>query len=173
MCACHDKQNLRKLMKERLKAFANKKSESQYIIESLLEDEAFNKAEIVLAFAPLKSEPDITPILSDERIALPYIEDGIMHFSSDKNLDKSQLGFLEPINKVPISYEKAVILVPMLAFDNRLYRLGRGGGYYDRYLQKNRDKLYSIGLAFSVSKLDFLEVEEHDQKLDKIICPNL
>ena len=66
MCACHDKQNLRKLMKERLKAFANKKSESQYIIESLLEDEAFNKAEIVLAFAPLKSEPDITPILSDE-----------------------------------------------------------------------------------------------------------
>ena len=65
-----------------------------------------------------------------------------------------------------------VLFVPCLAFDNFGYRLGYGGGYYDRtlsFLQKNKKKFISIGYAFDDQKVFKLPKDKFDIKLDYVI----
>jgi 5-formyltetrahydrofolate cyclo-ligase len=64
-----------------------------------------------------------------------------------------------------------VILVPLVAFDKNLNRLGYGGGYYDRLIKKlsKKKKIIKIGLALSVQKIDKVPINMHDQKLDYIV----
>ena len=67
-------------------------------------------------------------------------------------------------------YRIGVTIVPMLAYNKDLYRLGYGGGYYDRFL-KNCDT-FKIGIAFDEQLIDDLAVEEHDVALDAIVTPS-
>ena len=64
-----------------------------------------------------------------------------------------------------------ILFVPLVAFDKKLNRLGYGGGFYDRYIQKisRIKKIVKVGLAFSFQKLKTIPVNEHDKKLDIII----
>jgi 5-formyltetrahydrofolate cyclo-ligase len=63
------------------------------------------------------------------------------------------------------------LLVPLVAFDNRLNRLGYGGGFYDRYIEKIEKikKVIKIGLAFSFQKISSVPINQFDKKLDFII----
>ena len=70
--------------------------------------------------------------------------------------------------------EPDVVIVPLLAFDRRGYRLGQGGGYYDATLADLRAKknIIAVGLAYAQQACLFnLPVEEHDQKLDWVVTP--
>ena len=75
---------------------------------------------------------------------------------------------------VPVSGERLtpeIIIVPLLAFDRRGYRLGYGGGYYDRtlcLLRKNGD-VTAVGLAFAAQEAELLPVGEYDEKLDAVV----
>ena len=64
-----------------------------------------------------------------------------------------------------------ILFVPLVAFDKKLNRLGYGGGFYDRYIQKisKIKKVVKIGIAFSFQKLKTIPVNKHDKKLDIII----
>ena len=64
-----------------------------------------------------------------------------------------------------------VLLIPLLAYDKNLNRLGYGGGYYDRIIKKlsKKKNIIKIGLAFSVQKIDKVPINAYDQKLDYII----
>ena len=64
-----------------------------------------------------------------------------------------------------------ILFVPLVAFDKKLNRLGYGGGFYDRYIQKisKIKKIVKVGLAFSFQKLKTIPVNKHDKKLDIII----
>ena len=64
-----------------------------------------------------------------------------------------------------------ILFVPLVAFDNELNRLGYGGGFYDRYIQKisKIKKIVKVGLAFSFQKIKKIPTNEHDQKLDVIV----
>ena len=64
-----------------------------------------------------------------------------------------------------------ILLVPLVAFDSRLYRIGYGGGYYDRYIEKfsNKKKLLKIGIAHSCQKINRVPINNYDKKLDLII----
>ena len=64
-----------------------------------------------------------------------------------------------------------VMLVPLVAFDKDLNRLGYGGGYYDRLIEKisKKKKIIKIGLALSVQKIDKVPINIHDKKLDYIV----
>lgn len=61
-----------------------------------------------------------------------------------------------------------VIIVPLLAFDERLHRIGYGGGWYDRFLSKQPLAML-IGLGYDFQKVHELPIEEHDIALDMII----
>jgi 5-formyltetrahydrofolate cyclo-ligase len=67
--------------------------------------------------------------------------------------------------------EPDVLLVPMLAFDHKGYRMGYGGGFYDRTLAKLRalKKVTAIGVAYAGQEIDMVPHDDHDQPLDWIM----
>ncbi len=64
-----------------------------------------------------------------------------------------------------------ILFIPLVAFDKELNRLGYGGGFYDRYIQKisKIKKVLKVGLAFSFQKLKTIPINKYDKKLDLII----
>lgn len=70
--------------------------------------------------------------------------------------------------------EPQVLLVPLLAFDAQGYRLGYGGGYYDRTLEDLRAKgpTLAIGLAYDEQEVEKVVIEPTDQRLDAIVTPS-
>jgi 5-formyltetrahydrofolate cyclo-ligase len=90
-----------------------------------------------------------------------------------RDLVPGMLGIPEPSADCPELSPEAIdwVLVPGLAFDPRGYRLGRGGGYYDRLLPKLRPDAPRWALAFDAQWVDALPVEPHDMRLDGIVSP--
>ena len=64
-----------------------------------------------------------------------------------------------------------ILLVPLVAFDKHLNRIGYGGGFYDRYIKKITEskKIITIGLAYSFQEVKKIPIKNHDIKLDFII----
>ena len=99
--------------------------------------------------------------------------------------ENNQMDFFEWINKDPLKINKYgiaepslgkkiypdIIFVPLVAYDKNLNRLGYGGGFYDRYVEKisKVKKIVKIGLAFSYQELKVIPVSKLDKKLDFII----
>ena len=107
-------------------------------------------------------------------ICLPIIKKNFqMDFYKYTFLDPlkvNQLGIPEPI-KLSKKVLPDLIFVPLVGYDKNLNRLGYGGGFYDRYFEKNLKfkKIIKIGLAFSFQKIKKLPVNKFDKKLDGII----
>ena len=129
-------------------------------------------------YFPVNYEVDDLEILKEfakknYQISLPVIKKNFnMDFykwSFDDPLKINQYGIPEPNSKKLIYPD--VILVPLVAFDNNLNRLGYGGGYYDRVIKKlsKKKKILKIGLAFSIQKINNVPVTRYDKKLDHIV----
>ena len=129
-------------------------------------------------YFPVNYEVDDLEILKEfakknYQISLPVIKKNFnMDFykwSFDDPLKINQYGIPEPNSKKLIYPD--VILVPLVAFDNNLNRLGYGGGYYDRVIKKlsKKNKILKIGLAFSIQKINSVPVTKYDKKLDYIV----
>ena len=82
----------------------------------------------------------------------------------------NKLGIQEPI-KLSKKTCSRFNFVPLVGYDKYLNRLGYGGGFYDRYFEKNLKlkKIIKIGLAFSFQKIKKLPVNKFDKKIDRII----
>ena len=67
--------------------------------------------------------------------------------------------------------EPQVVIVPLLAFDARGYRLGYGGGFYDRTLAglRTRGKVVAVGFAFGCQEVDAVPIDDYDQRLDAVV----
>ena len=90
-------------------------------------------------------------------------------WSFDDPLSINKYGIPEPISKKIIYPD--VLIIPLVAFDNELNRLGYGGGYYDRYLAKSfkKKRIIKIGIAYSFQKLNKIPINKYDIRLDYII----
>ena len=90
-------------------------------------------------------------------------------WSFDDPLKINRYGIPEPNSKKLIYPD--IILVPLVAFDKNLNRLGYGAGYYDRIIEKlsKKKKILKIGLALSVQKINNVPVTKYDKKLDYIV----
>ncbi len=136
------------------------------------------KSKIIGAYYPFNYEIDILNILKilekkNYLISLPKIRKNNMmdffHWSSKDPLIINKYGIPETISKKKVYPE--ILLIPLVAFDNQLYRLGYGGGYYDRYISKFQDskKLIKIGVGFSFQRVKNLPINKYDKKLDFLI----
>lgn len=94
---------------------------------------------------------------------------GFLHWTPQVELIEGAFGVMIPARQRPVV--PRVLIVPMLAFDGRGYRLGYGGGFYDRTLEKLRatGDITAIGLAYSAQMFEALPVEDTDQPLDMIV----
>jgi len=85
-------------------------------------------------------------------------------------LKRGPYGIYEPVTKKVISLSKLdVVVVPGVAFDDRGNRLGRGKGYYDRFLTRLPQKTYRVGLAFDFQILPSIPLSRHDTGVDKVV----
>jgi 5-formyltetrahydrofolate cyclo-ligase len=82
-------------------------------------------------------------------------------------------GIGEPLPSAPV-LEPDVMLVPLLAFDTQGYRLGYGGGFYDRTIAqlRNHKPLLTIGIAFDEQRVDAVPHVDYDQRLDWVLTPS-
>ena len=107
------------------------------------------------------------------KISLPVIkknfEMDFYKWKFSEPLKINQYGIPEPEKKFLVYPD--ILLVPLVAFDKKLNRLGYGGGYYDRLIAKlsKKKKIIKIGLALSIQKINNVPTNKYDQKLDHII----
>ena len=90
-------------------------------------------------------------------------------WSKIEPLKINKYGIPEPITKKKIYPD--VLLVPLVAYDLNLNRLGYGGGFYDRYINKisKIKKIFTIGLAYSFQQIKKVPTNRFDKKLDCIV----
>jgi 5-formyltetrahydrofolate cyclo-ligase len=107
-------------------------------------------------------------------ICLPKIdyqtnEINFFKYSTGTKLIKNKYNILEPEVTNEIIFPK-LVLVPLLAFNESGFRLGYGGGFYDKYFSSQEEKdIIKVGLGFSFQKANQIPIESHDQKLDWIL----
>ena len=132
-----------------------------------------NKNQIIGTFAPIQAEPlwFISLDENDFNWAYPRIVDSeSMVFTGCRRHElvmEKAFGIEIPTPPGVDSVNPEVLLVPGLAFDENKNRLGRGRGFYDRYLENFKGT--SIGLFFEDQLVDKVAVDEFDKKLDVII----
>jgi len=118
---------------------------------------------------------DILDLLEKKnfKVSLPIIKkDNQMNFyswSRNDPLKINKFGIPEPVSS-KIFYPD-ILLVPLVAYDSSLNRLGYGGGYYDRYIERIEKikKVTKIGLAFSFQKISSIPINQYDKRLDFIV----
>ncbi len=108
----------------------------------------------------------------EKRVYLPRIEGenivAVRYFGDEDKLVKNRYSICEPIGQASKD-EIQVCITPLLAVNSKGYRLGYGGGYYDRYFQKNK-QIQKIGLGYFLQYTEEFSEEERDEPLDKFIC---
>ena len=106
------------------------------------------------------------------KVSLPIIKKNnqmnFYNWSINDPLKINKFGIPEPLGSKIIYPD--ILLVPLVAYDGHLNRLGYGGGYYDRYIEKLEKikKVIKIGLAFSFQKISSIPINQYDKRLDFI-----
>ena len=154
----------------------NQKIDFQEILNILKERNI--KEKIVGGYYPYNYEIDSIHILEKfekrkYRISLPKIRKNsqmdFFQWSLKDPLTINKYGIPEPIS-TKIQYPN-ILLVPLVAYDKNLNRLGYGGGFYDRYIKKIRKKkdVITIGFSYSFQKIKQIKINNHDIKLDFVL----
>ena len=147
------------------------------LLKNILKKFNLLKNKKIGAYFPINYEIDCLEILkqlekSGHKISLPITRKGnkmdFFEWSSKEPLLIGKIGIPEPYSKKKVYPD--ILLVPLVAFNKYKFRLGYGGGYYDRYIQKIKKikKTLTIGVAFSFQEVRKLPINEHDKKLDYI-----
>ena len=145
---------------------------SACIVKNLIKTEVYKKANNVLIFYPLKGEINLLSILEDssKSFYLPKIDGENLLCCPYKDGDETCLSCFSTCEPLTESCDKKLIdlvVVPALACDKKGYRLGYGGGFYDRFL---RDfKGIKISCIPSDLVIDTVYPESHDIKMDYVI----
>lgn len=126
---------------------------------------------------PIKNEPDVRAALaawrlSGGRAALPVVVDAetplaFRAWHPESPLIPDRHGIPTPAAGEWLTPQ--ALLLPLNAFDAAGYRLGYGGGYFDRTLAALSPRPLAIGVGFEINRIDSIRPEAHDQRLDWIV----
>lgn len=178
-----EKDGLRAQFKRQLNKLssAEKKRQSDALVSKLLD--YMNRCDgFWTIFSPLNDEPNLLPLIKKTqavRWAFPKIEskEQIQFYkvsNTDEMLTNLFLNVEEPVGSTDdlvLPEQITGLLVPGLAFDKKGTRLGRGGGYYDRYLENYKG--LKLGVTFNEGlTTEALPRESHDQLMNIVISPD-
>ena len=179
------KDAIRRDMLSRLKSQppGDRNTKSLRIKELALRSPFFMKAEVILFYAATSFEVDTRPLILEcikmgKRAALPVTDTSRKKLvpvviDNMESLAKSSLGIMEPAReeeKILSPESLDLIVVPGIAFDKSGNRLGRGAGYYDRFLADLPANTVKVGLAFDFQMIDAVPaVPGLDIRLDFVI----
>ncbi len=172
------KQELRKHIRTTKRQFSDTRLAelSLCICNTLISHPRFHEAQTVMLYHPLPDEVDICPLLSagtGKTLLLPRVIDNtdmeLRLYSSPEDMQRGSFGIMEPTGKLFTDYPSIdLAIVPGMAFDADGHRLGRGKGYYDRFLAR-LPHVYKIGVCFPFQVVEHVPTEETDIIMDEII----
>jgi len=171
------------LRKEML-AKRNSTSESERVEKSaaitkrVLSLGQFKTARTIALYIPKGSEVDVKPLIlqaiADKEVLVPVTASDdsddcmkFVKFTTFDGLAPARFGILEPKTKIKPNREPDIVIVPGLAFDSDLHRLGYGKGYYDKLFAHL--KTFKIGVCFDFQIVEKIPKHEHDVRLDYIV----
>lgn len=177
-----NKQEEKKLLRKEIKSIKSNYSENEFLLKSEIIFNSFEnlifstKYSHIMAYWSLADEVYthqwIEQHYKQKNIFLPVIQDDeikVKAFSGVENMQTvPPFGIKEPIGKEIKDLDQIeIILVPGMAFDRMGYRMGRGKGYYDRFLPKT--SAIRIGICFDFQLFNQIPINEYDAKMDYII----
>ncbi len=177
------KKSLRKLVREKLAAMspAVAHAKSMAACKRLMAQPEFQSARTLMIYLPLPDEVDVSPIAlrgwqEQKLIAAPKVSWDQRHMipieirSLETGVVRTARGLREPADGEPIPLEMLdLVVVPALAFDPQGNRLGRGAGFYDRFLAQPQFQGLAVGLAFREQVIDSLPVQENDVPVQMLV----
>lgn len=177
------KAQLRQLIRNQLAELptALRTAEDNALFTTFLNLPEVVKSKTLFLFCGTGTEPDTTRLFSPlleqgKRLCLPRMMPGrqmdVRQYCPERPLVRHAYGILEPDESCPLvdPHEIDLVLVPSLCYDRRGFRLGMGGGYYDRWLP--RYSATTVGLCRQALLQTTLPVEPHDRPVDVVITPS-
>lgn len=190
------KNELRRYIREEKRHFTQQQlgEMSLHIMSRLLQHPRVAEAETILMYHSLPDEVNTHDALDQllamgKKVLLPKVisdtEMTIHEYTGPDSLVPSEpYGILEPkadsiydfqaavdaITSPPSPITKHLIVVPGMAFDGSGHRLGRGKGYYDRFLSRVPNNIYKIGVCFPFQMVQDVPSESTDILMDEVIC---
>ena len=150
---------------------------SAHIIAQLEQMSAFREAKTVLIYYPIHNEVDLRPLLAkyegQKTFLFPVTHRRSMEvrpYEGEASMLKGRFGIPEP--QTP-TYKGAIdlILVPGVVFDHHCHRIGRGGGYYDKFLSQH-PLAKKIGVCYDFQlKKHTIPHSWRDRKMDRVVTP--
>jgi 5-formyltetrahydrofolate cyclo-ligase len=167
------------LLKLKTQKEEDRDRKSLSIKEKLFKNPVFKKAKRVMFYVSFDGEVNTEYMIketlkSGKIVAVPVCKRNCVInpclYGKSASLKKGPYGIYEPAIERCINLKDLdLVVVPGIAFDKRGNRLGRGKGYYDRFLRKLPKSTVSIGLAFDFQILPFVPATTTDVKVNKII----
>lgn len=153
-----DKAELRKIYKEIRKHIRDRERKEKAIEDRLLR--IIGTAKKVFCYESLPSEVSTVGIIARaSEFAKIYVPE----------VDGANMFLRSLVSGETDNIDCDVTIVPLIAFDETLFRIGFGGGYYDRFLATHTSR--SIGIAFDEQQCDIFEHDAYDVPLDTIVTP--
>lgn len=174
-----DKKELRRCIRERKRAMTEEEivSRSEALGKAFADSALYRAAETVYGYLPYNQEVRTVPMLEQalrdgKKVAVPKVvgdEMVFIYLSDLTQVEKGYAGIPEPIADEPVAHdETALVLMPGLAFDAEGHRIGYGGGFYDKFLQRE-PKHPTLALCYEFQMQEHLETEEHDIPVDCVL----
>lgn len=173
------KADMRELLNQKrwLLTDEQKQEASARVIERLEALECFRSAKTVLIYYPIHNELDLLPLVRkykhEKTILFPVTHRKTMDacpYRGNALMQRGKFNIPEPQTE-PYTGNIDLILIPGVAFDRKCNRLGRGGGYYDRFLA-HRKHSRLIGVGYDFQLVDQVPAERHDMRLQGVIVPS-
>lgn len=172
---------IRKLQRERLlavrAALPDRESRERALRSHVAQWLSHSDTRALAFFWPIRGEPDLREVVADwladasHRVAaLPVVEgDGLAFhaWTRDAPMRAAEFGIPVPAHGRPVQPD--TLLIPCVGYDGQRYRLGYGGGYYDRTLARTVPWPLCVGVAFAGTRIESVEPRPHDMQLDVVI----
>jgi 5-formyltetrahydrofolate cyclo-ligase len=179
------KQTLRQKIRQKLllQNVKDRQKRSLIIEKKLFSLEAFKKAKLICFYVSLSSEVDTFSMIDralkiGKEVVVPLtdVENKKLKLyqikSRKKDLKEGAFGILEPDPKKTRLVDASTldcVIVPGVVFDTHRHRIGRGRGFYDRFLEGLDPGILKIGLGFSFQVIQKIPNENHDQPVDLVL----
>ena len=174
-----DKKELRRVIREQKKAMTETEivSAGERLAEKFYACPQYAAAKTIYGYLPYNQEVRTVPMLEralrdGKRVAVPKVYGDEMRFiylDDFNGIEKGYAGIPEPVADGPVADDPtALVLMPGMAFDKEGHRIGYGGGFYDKFLEKEPNHP-TLALCYDFQMLEHLETEEHDIPVDVVI----
>ncbi|WP_329385293.1 5-formyltetrahydrofolate cyclo-ligase [Anaerofustis butyriciformans] len=177
-----NKKDLREKIQLKLKDLHSREEKNKLIFEELINNKDIKNSKNIMCFVSFKNEVDTHKFIkymlkNNKNIYIPIIDskNKIMNISKLKSFDELEKGFygiLEPKKEfIRITNPNIldIVITPGIVFAKDNYRIGYGGGFYDKFFANKKLKAKKIGLCFSEQIIESIPIDKYDIPVDYII----